>query len=231
MKILTWNCCLPPWLFTRKQRLPQIVSLIISESPDIVCLQEVFFKSDANFIINELKQNDYINFFHFKNLLISSKFPFIKKEGFVFKKQGSLFSWGILDVLYGKAFQLVSILYNEKTISLINTHLLSAKACSCSDCQTIRISQVQEICNASKQPVLVVGDFNFQPNTKPYKKIIQSGFSDFCNQKITTVKKKRFDYIFSSGIESLNIIPVFLEKNISDHIGLLGILTFCFMLI
>src|SRR3989344_1794756 len=126
MLIFSWNCCLPPWSISRKKRIPKIISAIVAISPDIVCLQEVFFKSDADSIIYGLKIYGFLDFFHFKDLLIISKTKLLEKKGWTFRKQGGIFSLAVLDVLYEKGFQGVQFLNKEEHFSLINAHLLSA---------------------------------------------------------------------------------------------------------
>ena len=221
MRIITWNCCLPPWSFSRKRRIPAIISGLVFYNPDIICLQEVFFKTDAELICKGLKALGFRNFFHFKNLLIISKRPLLNKRGFVFKSQGNLLGWSCLDVLYGKGFELAQFEYQQEILSLVNTHLLSANASQRQIYQQIRLNQVQEICQLINGKAIMVGDFNFCPKTPPYFKIVNSGFLDPSDIELATVPKGKFDYIFIKGFFSKKAEPIFKGQEISDHMGLI----------
>lgn len=222
MKLITWNCCLPPWSLTRKFRLSKIVGSITLTNCDIVCLQEVFFKSDGNFIMANLKKIGFIDFFHAKDLFIASRCPLKEKQSLIFKEQGKLFTLAILDVLYQKGFQVVEFEYGNETMALVNAHLLSAKACETPGYQNVRTNQVEQICRiVDNKKCILAGDFNFPPDTLPYQKIVRSGFSDTSRAQAKTTKKKKLDYIFSKGIDIADIKSIFEEKTISDHSGLI----------
>jgi len=212
---------LPPWSLNRKQRLPEIISGLAFYNPDIICLQEVFFKIDAELISKGLKEFGFRFFFHFKNLLIISKRHLFNTRGLVFKAQGNLFGWSCLDVLYGKGFELVQFEYQQEVLSLVNAHLLSANACQKQNYQQVRLSQVQEICHLINGKAIVVGDFNFLPKTAPYFKIINSGFLDPSDLGLPTVPKGKFDYIFIRGLITKKVELIFRRQKISDHIGLI----------
>ncbi|MFA5349226.1 MAG: endonuclease/exonuclease/phosphatase family protein [Candidatus Paceibacterota bacterium] len=217
MKIITWNCCLPPWSLSRKRRLPKILSTIVGINPDIVCLQEVFFRNDADFLKNNLGKNGFTDFFHFKDLFIASKIKLINKSGNTYKHQGKLFSLAFLDVLYKKGFQIVEF----PDTAIVNTHLLSALASEKEIHQEVREKQVQEICktiNDYDKRMIIAGDFNFKPNSLPYKFFLESGFKDIINNiEENTTKTSRLDYFFmkSNDRYTLEIVP--LDSEISDH--------------
>jgi len=217
MKIITWNCCLPPWSISRSKRLPKIVSTIISHSPDIICLQEVFFKRDAVFLQKELESKGFIDFFHFKDLFIASKTKLSLKEGQKYKKQGKLFSLAILDVLYKKAFQLVEC----QDFTIVNTHLLSALASDIPKHQKTREKQIRRICErlgGISKKLIILGDFNFKPGTKPYNILLDAGFVDTMEDRDTKTKiKSRLDYFFVKNINNCKIKIGQIDYSASDH--------------
>jgi endonuclease/exonuclease/phosphatase family metal-dependent hydrolase len=222
MTILTWNCCLPPWSISRKLRLSKIVSAILSANADIVCLQEVFFRKDGELIAAELKKFGFQDSFHFKNLLIVSKFLLNHKQEFLFESQGPLVSWAVLDRLYKKGFQMITIQYDNQTIFLFHAHLLSATGSEVPAYQNVRARQIEQInILADKPQNIVIGDFNFNPGTFPYQKMVSFGFSDPFAAAIATTKTGRKDYIFLKGLASQTVEVVFQDKKLSNHAGLI----------
>lgn len=224
MKIITWNCCLPPWLFFRRRKLPGIVASLLKAEADIICLQEVFFKKDADFIISELKAAGFSYYFYFKNLLTVSKLPLSKKQSFVFESQGSIFSWAILDFLYKKGFQLIEIEDGAEKFCLVNAHLLSAYAIDTHKYQITREKQVEESCQQIDKQCfkgIILGDFNFEPGTSPYQKVIKYNFHDPFDKDIRTVRKRRLDYIMLKNINYIETKVLFLNNSLSDHAALL----------
>lgn len=223
MLIFSWNCCLPPWSVNRRRRLPKIISAIAAISPDIVCLQEVFFKKDADSIIYALKTSGFLDSFHFKNLLIISKIKLSGKRGWIFRKQGNFFSLAALDVLYGKGFQAVEFLSKGEPFFLINAHLLSACANDFQKHQNVREYQSREIAEASKKlfgdKKIVLGDFNFQPATSPYKVFTKSNFVDVTTRQNTTATR-HLDYIFLKNFSKDNAQIAFFDNTLSDHAAL-----------
>jgi endonuclease/exonuclease/phosphatase family metal-dependent hydrolase len=223
MKIITWNCCLPPWSLSRKKKLPGIVVNILKSKADVICLQEVFFKKDADFIISELKTVGFSYHFYFKNLLTISKFPLSKEQSFIFESQGSIFSWAILDFFYKKGFQLIEIGDGTEKFCLVNTHLLSAYAFDTHKYQITREKQVEEICQQIDKQCpkgIIIGDFNFKPGTSPYQKVIKYNFHDPFDRDIRTVRKRRLDYIMLKNINYIETKVLFLNNSLSDHAAL-----------
>lgn len=227
VRVISWNCCLPPWSVTRRKRLPHIVSFLLKQKPDVICLQEVFFTRDAEFITNALSDRGLAYSFHQKDLLILSRLPLTESVGYKFESQGSLFSLAFFDKLYGKGFQVVNIKKDDKFITIANTHLLSAYALDAEVYQKVRLEQVNEITHALTRfnyPKIITGDFNFQPHTNPYNLMLDKGYRDiFYSTAENTLKKRRLDYIFSSEL----IIPkhpkLVEPEDVSDHKILLSV--------
>lgn len=129
-------------------------------------------------------------------------------------------SFAILDVLYGKAFQVVGIQTANHKIFLTNTHLLSAYALAGKGHQNTRVAQVTEIVTYLKtvtnNNIIIVGDFNFEPNTEPYQTIVGEKYIDISQQILKTTNKK-LDFIFTKNLSAnvINISSTF--TNLSDH--------------
>lgn len=223
MLILSWNCSLPPWSISRRERIPKILPAIFAAAPDIACLQEVFLASDAVSIASVLRTKGFFDFFHFKDLFIASKIKLLDRKGIVFREQGKLFSLAALDVLYGKGAQAVQFLHKGERVSLINTHLLSALANGTLIYQGAREEQVRELCELSeKLPGLgkiILGDFNFQPRTAPYDVFIRSSFIDSTTEENTTATRK-LDYVFSRNIKISGARIALYDSSLSNHAAL-----------
>ncbi len=221
MKILTWNCCLPPWVFDRRERRISIAQEILKIDLDVTCLQEVFSKGDAKFFKQQLQKNGFNHHSYFKDLLISSKIPIIKSKGFVFKNQGNLFSSSFFDVIYEKGFQRILL---EDNTCIINTHLLSACGSIKENIQSARRKQVEEICQSVDEDnvkIIILGDFNFIPDSKSYAVLYSYGFKECFNSDVRTHGNKKLDHIFIKDVECINREIIFADNLYSDHKGLL----------
>ena len=202
-KLISWNCCLPPWSLNRNRRLPLIASTILKENPDLICLQEVFFESDASYLIKKFFQKGFGQSFKYQDLLIASKKPILSSYAAKFKDQGKIFSFSALDAIYGKAFQAISLQLKSHKLTLANTHLLSAYALSGKNYQDTRVRQVREILAYLKtlghNNIAVVGDFNFEPETKPYHIFEELGFVDL-SYHIPKNTTKKLDFVFDKNL-------------------------------
>lgn len=227
MKILTLNCFLSPWSFSRKTKLPLIIQALVQENPDIIFLQEIFFKSDAEYIIQNLKKFGFIDFFYSKSLLTISKHNFASKKYKNFKHHLYLnpffFIIKVLNFIYGKGFQLLELEIDREPIVLVNTHLLSAYGWNHGVYLKARLHELEQIHSGlgrnKIQQIILGGDFNFDINSVPYVYLqSQSGFSDplnFIKENTITVKNlnrkffwlakmnQRIDHIFIKGFENI----------------------------
>lgn len=227
MKILSWNCCLPPWSFSRKIRIPLIVDIIIKENPDVICLQEVFSSSDAKRISRRFRDNGFSHSSHFRNLLTISRFPICYTRKTEFSAQGCLLSCAILDRLYGKGFQITGIRHAGRNTFIVNTHLLSAYALQGRKHQMHRERQILEmtdfLCDLPGEKI-VVGDFNFDPGSTPYNIITGHNYIDiFARNNIMTLHNtRRVDFIFLQDVSQEKIknsggIHIHANRFVSDH--------------
>ena len=227
MKILSWNCCLPPWALTRGRRLPKIVLTALDSEPDIICLQEVFFKSDAQKIVELLSSHGFVDSYHFKDLLTVSKFPLLDKKGQQYRSQGGLFSLAVLDAAYGKGFQIVKFMDGDTLTFLANTHLLSAWAVATPGLQHIREQQAHEVCQSMTQlpegEKIILGDFNFQPKTLPYQEFTKMNFKDDTNDQKTTTRRT-IDYVMLNNNPLRKAEIASFNTALSDHAALVAVI-------
>lgn len=209
----------------KKKRLLYIVKELIKEDPDIILLQEVFFKHHSNYIVQNLLKNGFVAYFYSKTLLIVSKYPFISRTYYDFKPHSSNgllpYVYEALNWIYGKGYQLVETKIGKHQILFVNTHLLSARGKDYGKYRESRLRQLIEICDYLKckkfKRIIFGGDFNFDINSPSYKAITESyGFEDsLCNVKGNTISSnnlnrkslslvkmdQRIDYIFVNGFE------------------------------
>jgi exonuclease III len=228
MKIITLNTALAPWSLTRNNRLPLIFSVLIKEKPDIIALQEIFFKKDAEYLKREFYKEGYKYSFHYKNLLIISRHDLLSRKGFEFKTQGPLFSLAVLDKLYKKAYQIVEIRFGNDRAVIINTHLLSANGYNNGVYEKTRQKQfieiIRKINNSGKKKIVITGDFNFDINTKSYNLIDKYGLIDPLRGTLgnTFIKSKyRFDHFFLKSFYKNKVKCEIISKKFwpSDHYG------------
>ena len=229
MKFITLNCFLSPWSPKRKVRLSLIVSSLAEQNPDIIFLQEVYFKSEAKYIIEKLAEKGFNYHFYSKTLLLVSKQPFLSQRFFEFIPCPSfhflLLVNELRDWIWGKGFQVIEIRANEHQITLVNLHLLS-RAYEHPDpiFWEARTRQLQSIINhisgIASNSIIMAGDFNFDKHSPPYNTLINNyGFqdplqevagntisSDNSNRKFFIFQKinQRIDHFFIKGLENLS---------------------------
>jgi exonuclease III len=223
MKILSLNCNLVHWKFHHSKKIKQLLEKIVALHPDMICLQEVFFKRDAKKITNYLEKEGYKYFYHTKNLLTVSKHKISNKGFKIFEKQGKLFSYSYLDVLYRKAFQYFFLEKNK--VFIVNTHMLSGAGERKSHYGETRKLQILEILRKvkEKKKVIILGDFNFTQKSKPHEITIKDGFKAASrNIKKSTFPEGRvkIDHIFTKGIKKTRTKIVNVGTS-TDHRGLI----------
>lgn len=225
MKIITLNCFLSPWSPERKNRLPHLTEAILAEKPDIVILQEVFFKSDAQYLIRNLKGHGFVDSFYSNTLLIISRYPFTSRTHNNFKQRVEfnilLYLNEVLNWLYGKGYQVVEVSLEDKPIFIANTHLLSAYGLDYGSFRKARLRQFLEIEDHFKQigakQIILGGDFNFDTHSPSYETVIKHyGFydplrdvkgntisTDNLNRRFFLMAKmnQRLDHFFTKGLE------------------------------
>ncbi|HEY4509232.1 MAG TPA: endonuclease/exonuclease/phosphatase family protein [Candidatus Paceibacterota bacterium] len=228
MRLITLNCALSPWSPGRKKRLPYIVKALIDEKPDVIFFQEVFWKSDANYIVKKLIQSGFTDSFYSDTLLIISKYPFISHtyQRFKLHFDHNIFPniYKLLNWIYGKGYQVVELNFDNQLITFINTHLLSTGYGHDYNLYHLaRMGQFTEIYDYfnnelyQAKRIIVGGDFNFDINsssytmitngygfTDPLREVVGNTFSaDNLNRKFFWLEKlnQRLDHIFIKGFE------------------------------
>ncbi len=227
MKIITLNCALSPWSPGRKKRLPYITKALIDENPDVIFLQEVSLKSDANYIVRELFKFGFVDSFYSDTLLIVSKYSLVSRayQHFKINLGRNIFSniYKILNRIYGKGYQIVEINFGNQPITFVNTHLLSTGyGHDYNSYHLARIEQFVEIDSCLRKlgktkRIIIGGDFNFDINSSSYKVITNNyglvdpprelkgnTFSaDNLNRKSFWLEKlnQRLDHILIKGFE------------------------------
>jgi endonuclease/exonuclease/phosphatase family metal-dependent hydrolase len=227
IKIFTQNICFRS--LGKKQRMDEIKEYIRYKKFDFAFLQEIVFKSD----LKELKRKSFIYFISYikgrigpkGGLIILSKRKFEKIEFHKFKKQGKIFSKQIVDRLIEKGF-LVGYLEN---FVYINTHLVctynekNGKKAKALDQQFEQLLKfIKEQMKKGKKMILG-GDFNFNQNSKNYKKITELLIDN--TKGLRKKIKKRYphgqiDFIFSSEKNSKDYNGPEYPLYISDHPGI-----------
>lgn len=229
MKIITLNCFLSPWSLRRKNRLSHLVKALVDQKPDVVFLQEVFFRADANHIIKNLFAFGFKDYFYSNALLIVSKYPLISRSYRSFKPYFSrnplLYAIEILNWIYGKGYQAAQVNFQGQPIFLVNTHLTSAYGRDYGLYSEARSRQLIEICDYLKKEgggtkqIIFGGDFNFDISSPSYKivtnhhefkdplrEIVGNTIStDNLNRKFFLMARinKRIDHIFIKGFGNL----------------------------
>ena len=222
-----------------------ITSSLIEQNPDIVLLQEVYFKSDAEFIIDKLFEGGFKYHFYSKTLLLLSKQPFFSQNFFEFIPRFSLhfllLTNELRDWIWGKGFQIVEIRSNEHQITLVNLHLLS-RAYEHPDpifweARTRQLKYILDrVRRISSGLVILGGDFNFEKHSLPYDELVKNNSfenrletvvgdtlsSDNSNRKYFGFQKinQRIDHFFIRGLENQGISGdiIFKEPSLSSGI-------------
>lgn len=235
LKLMTYNVRLfNAYETNNDEEVPnKMKDLILSESPDIVCLQEYYaidglYFSDYNY--------DYIHFKKTKNNrkvklghAIFSKFPIINQGAFDFPDTGN-------NVLF------VDIVKGQDTLRIYNLHLQSLKinptvielketssqklrkrVSTAFVMQQEQMLQVLEHLKISPYPIILAGDFNNTPFSFVYRKmktVLNDAFLERGNGLGSTYKfdfyPMRIDYIFSdSFFETLQFKTI--KESYSDH--------------
>ena len=226
MRIITLNCFLSPWSFNRSRRLPLLVDALSIEKPDLILLQEVFFKSDANYIIKKLQETGLTHHWHSKTLLILSKLPFGSKHFYDFTPKPKLnipfYIIELLNYVYGKGFQVTELILNNEPMIVVNTHLLSVYGIDAGNFRSARLKQVfnilDKLSSLKSKRVILAGDFNFDINSPTYQALTnRHGFIDplknvpgnsistnNLNRKFVTMVKmnQRIDHIFLKNLKN-----------------------------
>lgn len=257
LKILTLNFWGVPILTGRIQkRLALFAKQILVNKPDIICLQEIWLLKDKKFIKDQLKGRYYVNnsggskklgeIFNLNRkggLVTLSRYKIENSKFYQFKKHDY---FRIDELVGGKGFLKTQIVSPVGKFILINTHLSAGFK---PNNQKIRIQQLNQLLRFAKKtkqelPLILVGDFNFKPQTPEYR-LITKNFIDTGELKnLDTASKEaklpkssfypvwrlfrklsnrllegRVDYVFVKKKQKISVRPinswiVFKDKNL-----------------
>jgi endonuclease/exonuclease/phosphatase family metal-dependent hydrolase len=178
LTIVSLNCYGIPLSLNKKIRFNLIAQEITRINPDVVMLQEVWFKSNRSILEKQLSQKGWIfspNIFSTHGpgglLLITKGLSINKCLFYKFKDQGPIRISSIADRIGGKGFQFISLQKGESKFSIINSHLLSNHK---GETQSIRshshqLNQLREFTNGLSGPVILGGDLNTDSDTQKTK--------------------------------------------------------------
>ncbi len=234
IKVMTYNIYHGEQHYDRgKSNLKQVAEVINKYKPDFVALQEVDSMTNRTAAFND---GIRIN-------LVQELAKATEMYGFFGKAidyseggygEGILSRFPVKAVNYNlpipKGGEVRALLMIEHTfpngqkIIFAGTHL-------CHEFSENRLAQSKDICdilNNYDQPIIMGGDFNFRPDTEPYKVILKSFYDaavmkgDPQNTISFENPRARIDYIFVSNehewiIKDVEVIPV----NPSDHMPVL----------
>jgi len=237
LKILTYNIFHGEKYYEPgNSNIDAVAELINKHNPDFVALQEVDSMTARSARLNNGIRKDIM-------LELSKKTGMNTIFGKAMNHGGGGYGEGILSKqpIESQLHQLptpkggeprvllttVYTLKNGKKIILAGTHL-------CHEYEENRIAQAEYIADFARKsdiPVVVLGDFNFNPNEEPYYRIIRSmkdAMKEFGNPQLTYPydnPAERLDYIFLDNknnwkIKKINII----QNNASDHVPVIAVL-------
>jgi endonuclease/exonuclease/phosphatase family metal-dependent hydrolase len=175
-----------------KNRLKHIPQAIREEDADIVLLQECYYKEDATFIIESLKdilphvsrQDCRRHFLQLHNgLLLLSKFPVVKESLEVFQDASKVERYFAC-----KSLLCTSIQYGASTISFLQSHLTAGGEMDPESPETdndrhselLHMLRVAEAAKALGEIPFICGDLNCGPEASKgnYDLILKSGYRD-----------------------------------------------------
>lgn len=184
IRIISFNC-FDVSLYTisvRRRRIQKIISAIIVESPDIICLQEVVFPDATYAIRSALEKGGYhvyapkIGFLTSGGLVTASKFPITESQNIRFHDQGKFISMDIVERIIRKGFHRITLaLPDNKQLALINTQLHCPFGAYTSKIPSITSQhQYNQLAEVIPQKMgILSGDLNIIPANKLYKQFTQ----------------------------------------------------------
>ncbi len=223
LSIYTHNIC---WTQPKTDHM-RIAEKIETLQPDIVCLQEVVFQSQAG-ILNLPRYYKSIAESSGQRIVKGGLAIYSKKKplcvNFIkFEKQGKIFSPQLAERQLEKGFLVVEF----EDYLIINTHLTSPHRKSTMDTLKVYDSQIQQILLVSKnstKQIFLVGDLCFTNNSDNFKNFIQPNFIDLTTKiPYTFLKwKTKNDFILSTKpISSYKTRTIrFTHKEPSDHFAI-----------
>jgi endonuclease/exonuclease/phosphatase family metal-dependent hydrolase len=231
IRLLTQNCY---WtrIWNKRKRFKYIKEEIDYFNPDVVCLQEMVFRTDQRHVsLDDLSSHRMKGVWSNKGGLITMVRDDDAEQQIwnKYKHQGAIISWQIAERFMGKGFHAIKLKRNG--VWIINTHL-SANFSLLEKPQQVQVQQAQEILDFvdNKDEVVLVGDLNITPFSDAYK-LLTTVFID-CSSHLSTYPKKAqiLDYVLYKGSRyrlshSTHLRYEHAPFKVSDHFGLVVELT------
>ena len=227
LTIYTHNIC---WTQSKPNHI-RIAEKIETLQPDIICLQEVVFQSQAE-IFNLPRYYKSIAESSSKRIVKGGLAIYSKKNplcvNFIkFDQQGRVFSQQLAERQIEKGFLIVEF----ENYLIINTHLVADHSKTWIESKvkqnSLQLEQLIEFVknlNSTKQ-IYICGDFNITPKNKIYKLIKESNYTDLTSKLPYTfiAKKAKLDYIVTNKtLSSYKTRAVhFTNQEPSDHLAIL----------
>lgn len=255
IKIITINCFDTPLSLKRKIRIDHLVSEVIKLNADVICFQELIFLKRVRRISNNFERLGYNSFFtpgkriNKGGLLFVSRYPIVSSEYVKFQSQATPFSFQLTDRFLKKGYQKIKLEIEGKTVTVINTHMVSLYKTVSPKEKRILLKQFSELLagiETERKRMSVAGDFNISLTENMYQELEEKTclFDPFRYENVITVSKEntqrknfykirkdsRLDYILlSKDLKNtsqkviLNDLYRLKRKNIhlSDHFGLM----------
>lgn len=186
LSILSFNVFGSPHSLNKKRRMSEIGEAINTLSPDIVALQEVFFKKDREKITKGLINHKYFEipkkhkfiFGGSGGLMFFSKFEIVEFYFEKYKEQGPITPiFSLTDRAVGKGFLHVKVAVDGEILNLINTHILG----NYRDLERESVAQKKQIGQLvdyilkipMKEKLIFCGDLNVNPQKEIYRDFIE----------------------------------------------------------
>jgi len=253
IKIITINCFDTPLSLRRTTRIDHLVSEVFKLNADIICYQELIFLKRVRRISKMFEKLGYQTFFtpgkriNKGGLLFVSRYPIVSSEYIKFQSQATPFSFQLTDRFLKKGYQKIKLEIEGKTVTVINTHLVSLYKTVSPKEKRILLKQFSELlAGIETERTIVAGDFNISFSENMYKDMDEKAnlYDPLRDEDIITVSKEntqrknfykirkdtRLDYILlSKDLKNtsqkviLNDLYRLKRKNIhlSDHFGLM----------
>lgn len=247
ISILSLNCFGAPQSRNIAHRFKLLKDNLKKLQPNIILLQEVITDAQRKVLIESLSRHGYKYFYktgaRFRNggLLTFSNLPTVD-EGFrSYKIRASPFPLSITDRFLKKGFQVFSVRLFNKTVKVINTHVLTNYGgLDIEDyCVMQQIYQLLKYIKTIPKDMQVIlgGDLNIREDTFLYEFLINTvGFYDpledaasitydFNNSEVTSISKffmresTKIDYTLFRGFKESDISQRIVFSEPFDHKG------------
>lgn len=220
--IMSWNIQnLGETKFKNDSILQKIVSIISTENPDIVAVQEVVTSKYGSLCIEKIAKQLNYNFVVSKATNGAGK----EKYAYIYKKSITLISAKLeskLDTLIDREPFVANFNYNNKIIKLINIHVVPSTK--------IPQNEIAVLSNFYNDGI-ILGDFNLTDKHVVYVKLLTRFTSPLYGQ-LTSLRRdgtlnKSYDHFLvynSYSIESAKVVNyncLYNRNKISDHLPII----------